>query len=108
MQLMYFVEDLGVQVIGGCCGTPPYRQPGGTGAGAQTGGTPLPLGSRQRRGCAPEPQLRACRLIDLWRPPYHPDNSFLIIGERLNASGSGCELLAEEDWDGLVSIAWAR
>ena len=35
------------------------------------------------------------------------DNSFLIIGERLNASGSRKvrELLAEEDWDGLVSVA---
>ncbi|MEX0587863.1 MAG: dihydropteroate synthase, partial [Cyanobium sp.] len=33
--------------------------------------------------------------------------SFLIIGERLNASGSKKvrELLAEEDWDGLVGVA---
>jgi len=23
MQLLHFVEDLGVQVIGGCCGTTP-------------------------------------------------------------------------------------
>jgi 5-methyltetrahydrofolate--homocysteine methyltransferase len=39
--------------------------------------------------------------------PYHQDNSFLIIGERLNASGSKKvrELLAEEDWDGLVGVA---
>jgi 5-methyltetrahydrofolate--homocysteine methyltransferase len=39
--------------------------------------------------------------------PYLQDNSFLIIGERLNASGSKKvrELLAEEDWDGLVAVA---
>jgi 5-methyltetrahydrofolate--homocysteine methyltransferase len=39
--------------------------------------------------------------------PYHQDNSFLIIGERLNASGSRKvrELLAEEDWDGLIGVA---
>jgi 5-methyltetrahydrofolate--homocysteine methyltransferase len=39
--------------------------------------------------------------------PYHQDNSFLIIGERLNASGSKKvrELLNEEDWDGLVAVA---
>ena len=39
--------------------------------------------------------------------PYHQDNSFLIIGERLNASGSKKvrELLNAEDWDGLVAVA---
>ncbi|PSB67400.1 methionine synthase, partial [filamentous cyanobacterium CCP1] len=39
--------------------------------------------------------------------PYDQDNSFLIIGERLNASGSKkCrEMLNAEDWDGLVSLA---
>jgi 5-methyltetrahydrofolate--homocysteine methyltransferase len=39
--------------------------------------------------------------------PYLQDNSFLIIGERLNASGSKKvrDLLNEEDWDGLVAVA---
>jgi uncharacterized membrane protein len=39
--------------------------------------------------------------------PYQQDNSFLIIGERLNASGSKKvrELLNAEDWDGLVAVA---
>ena len=39
--------------------------------------------------------------------PYEQDNSFLIVGERLNASGSKkCrEMLNAEDWDGLVSLA---
>ncbi|RMF69120.1 MAG: methionine synthase, partial [Cyanobacteria bacterium J069] len=39
--------------------------------------------------------------------PYDQDNSFLIIGERLNASGSKKvrELLNAEDWDGLVAVA---
>ena len=39
--------------------------------------------------------------------PYLQDNSFLIIGERLNAGGSKKvrELLNEEDWDGLVAVA---
>jgi 5-methyltetrahydrofolate--homocysteine methyltransferase len=39
--------------------------------------------------------------------PYHQDQSFLIIGERLNASGSKKvrELLNAEDWDGLVAVA---
>jgi 5-methyltetrahydrofolate--homocysteine methyltransferase len=39
--------------------------------------------------------------------PYFQENSFLIIGERLNASGSKKvrDLLNEEDWDGLVAVA---
>src|SRR5947207_3840923 len=39
--------------------------------------------------------------------PYRHDTSFLIIGERVNASGSKKmrDLLNSEDWDGLVSLA---
>jgi 5-methyltetrahydrofolate--homocysteine methyltransferase len=39
--------------------------------------------------------------------PYQQDNSFLIVGERLNASGSKKvrELLNADDWDGLMAIA---
>jgi 5-methyltetrahydrofolate--homocysteine methyltransferase len=39
--------------------------------------------------------------------PYDQDNSFLIVGERLNASGSKkCRtMLNDEDWDGLVALA---
>ncbi len=42
--------------------------------------------------------------------PYIQDNSFLIVGEKLNASGSKkCrELLNVEDWDSLVSMAKAQ
>ena len=39
--------------------------------------------------------------------PYEQQTSFLIVGERTNASGSKkCrDLLNAEDWDGLVSLA---
>ena len=39
--------------------------------------------------------------------PYVQDSSFLIVGERVNASGSKKmrDLLNAEDWDGLVSLA---
>nr|MDQ2937280.1 methionine synthase [Acidobacteriota bacterium] len=39
--------------------------------------------------------------------PYLQDTSFLIVGERVNASGSKKmrDLLSAEDWDGLVSLA---
>jgi len=107
MQLLHFVEDLGVQVIGGCCGTTPAH----IGALAELASELRPADRQVRQ---PEDQLgrpalryepAAASLYGV--TPYHQDNSFLIIGERLNASGSKKvrELLAKEDWDGLVAVA---
>lgn len=95
LALTRFVEEWGVQVIGGCCGTR-YEH------------------IRELAGIAQtlQPKIRQ----STWQPsaasiysaqPYDQDNSFLIVGERLNASGSKkCrDLLNAEDWDGLVSMA---
>jgi 5-methyltetrahydrofolate--homocysteine methyltransferase len=95
MALMHFVEDLGVQVIGGCCGTRPdhIQQL------AEIGKTLRP---KERH-----PQFEPSAASIYSAQPYEQDNSFLIVGERLNASGSKkCrDLLNGEDWDGLVSLA---
>ena len=42
-----------------------------------------------------------------FQQPYTQDASFLIVGERVNASGSKKmrDLLEAEDWDGLVNLA---
>ncbi len=95
MALMKFVEDWGVQVIGGCCGTRPEHIQ----ALAEIGNTLTP---KQRQ---PEFEPSAASIYSA--QPYIQDNSFLIVGERLNASGSKkCrDLLNAEDWDGLVSLA---
>jgi 5-methyltetrahydrofolate--homocysteine methyltransferase len=128
MALMHFVEDLGVQVIGGCCGTRPdhIQQL----AELSTTLTPKERPTRGMRAedgemkdatdlsslilhpssfPSPRPLLSytpsAASIYSA--QPYDQDNSFLIIGERLNASGSKkCrDLLNAEDWDGLVSLA---
>ncbi|MFN5161257.1 MAG: methionine synthase [Cyanobacteriota bacterium] len=107
MQLLHFVEDLGVQVIGGCCGTTPAH----IAALAELAADLRPADRQVRQPVDQQgrPALRyepaAASLYGV--TPYHQDNSFLIIGERLNASGSKKvrELLAEEDWDGLVAVA---
>ncbi|MBP5973340.1 methionine synthase [Brasilonema sp. CT11] len=98
MSLMHFVEDLGVQVIGGCCGTRP-------GHIQQLAEIAKELTPKVRH---PELEPAAASIYNI--QPYEQDNSFLIIGERLNASGSKkCrELLNAEDWDGLVSMARAQ
>ncbi|MGA1408942.1 MAG: methionine synthase [Prochlorotrichaceae cyanobacterium] len=130
--LTRFVEDWGVQVIGGCCGTRPehiqslaeigqtlkprersVRKPTSPTASPSQEGKPTPNPSQEGEITSnlvdPRPALNyAPAAASIYAAqPYDQDNSFLIIGERLNASGSKKvrELLNEEDWDGLVSIA---
>jgi 5-methyltetrahydrofolate--homocysteine methyltransferase len=98
MALMHFVEDLGVQVIGGCCGTRPEHI-------QQLAEIAQSLKPKIRQHTL-EPAAASIYTTQ----PYDQDNSFLIVGERLNASGSKkCrDLLNAEDWDGLVSMARAQ
>ena len=95
MALMRFVEDFGVQVIGGCCGTryDHIREL------SEIGKTLTP----KIREISWEPSAASIYTAQ----PYEQENSFLIVGERLNASGSKkCrDLLNAEDWDGLVAMA---
>jgi 5-methyltetrahydrofolate--homocysteine methyltransferase len=115
MALLNFVEDLGVQVIGGCCGTRPDHI-------HQLSELSKTLKPKERPIRIPRWELNGNAVKDDPRPafnyppaaasiylaqPYDQDNSFLLVGERLNASGSKKvrELLNEEDWDGLVAVA---
>ncbi len=95
MALMHFVEDLGVQIVGGCCGT---RFDHIKALAEMT----HDLNPKERH---PHYEPSAASIYST--QPYIQDNSFLIVGERLNASGSKkCRtLLNEEDWDSLVSLA---
>ncbi|MBD2423161.1 methionine synthase [Cyanobium sp. FACHB-13342] len=107
MQLLHFVEDLGVQVIGGCCGTTPAHIGALAELAAELHAAPRPVRTPQTQHERPLLQVEPSAASIYGTTPYHQDNSFLIIGERLNASGSKKvrELLAEEDWDGLVAVA---
>ena len=103
MQLMNFIYDFKVQLIGGCCGTTPehikhlssiideitYNERSNK------------IGNNNLSGYIPS----ASSIYN--SVPYKQDNSILIVGERLNASGSKKvrELLNNDDWDGLVAIA---
>ena len=105
MQLMHFVEDLGVQVIGGCCGTTPahIQALSEISTELKPAHRPTRTAHQERESLGYEPAAASI----YGATSYHQDNSFLIIGERLNASGSKKvrELLNEEDWDGLVAVA---
>lgn len=95
MALMHFIEDLGVQVIGGCCGTKPGHI------------QQLAEIAQELKPAIRKPILEPSAASIYTTQPYIQDNSFLIVGERLNASGSKkCrDLLNAEDWNGLVSMA---
>jgi 5-methyltetrahydrofolate--homocysteine methyltransferase len=94
-ELAHFARDLGVNIVGGCCGTTPAHLR----AVVEAVRDLMPL----RREV---PRTAAASSI-FSQQPYRQDTSFLIIGERVNASGSKKmrDLLNAEDWDGLVSLA---
>lgn len=94
--MLRFIEQDGVNLVGGCCGTTPehIRQV----AEAVQGRAPA------KRSL----EIPAASCTSLYSPvEYRQDNSVLIIGERMNASGSRKfkKLLEEEDWDGVVALA---
>ena len=122
MALMHFVEDLGVQVIGGCCGTRPdhiaqlaeIAKELHPKARSVRSSTDVDQSSDQAEISSsalrdPRPALDYVpSAASIYSPQaYDQDNSFLIVGERLNASGSKkCRtMLNDEDWDGLVALA---
>ena len=103
MQLMNFIYDFNVQLIGGCCGTTPEHIKYLSSIideiidNERTNNN----GKKIPSGFIPS----ASSIYN--SVPYKQDNSILIVGERLNASGSKKvrELLNIDDWDGLVAIA---
>ncbi len=95
-QLIHFAKDFGVNVVGGCCGTTPSH---------------LKLVVEAMKQISPK-ERNVGKLVPAassiyFQQPYVQDSSFLIVGERVNASGSKKmrDLLNAEDWDGLVSLA---
>jgi 5-methyltetrahydrofolate--homocysteine methyltransferase len=90
-----FINEHGVQVVGGCCGatTEHVRQL----AEAAKDLTPAPRHPKHEDGAA--------SIFNF--VPFHQDASFLIIGERTNANGSKKfrEAMLEADWDSCVRMA---
>jgi 5-methyltetrahydrofolate--homocysteine methyltransferase len=90
-----FVGELGVSVIGGCCGTTPEHLAAVVEACADL--TPAPR--------HPEPEHGAASIYT--QVPFTQDTSFLVIGERTNANGSKKfrDAMLEGDWDTCVAMA---
>src|SRR5256885_391805 len=87
-QLVHFAGDFGANIVGGCCGTTPAH-------------LKLVVEAMQRitpkqRGAKTTPAASSIYS----QQPYLQDASFLIVGERVNASGSKKmrDLPNAEDW----------
>jgi 5-methyltetrahydrofolate--homocysteine methyltransferase len=93
-----FITDLGVSVVGGCCGTTPEHL-------RKVVEVCGPLEPARR-----EPTYEAGATSIYSFVPFHQDTSFLIIGERTNANGSKKfrESMLEADWDACVAMAKAQ
>lgn len=91
----HHVVDLGIGIVGGCCGTTPEHLRHVVEAVRN-----LEVPRRQVR---PEPSVTS-----IYTPvPIAQDNSFLIIGERTNANGSKAfrEAMLAGDWDTCTKMA---
>jgi 5-methyltetrahydrofolate--homocysteine methyltransferase len=89
-----FVTEMGVGVIGGCCGTTPGHL-------AAVVEKIRPLTPVERN---PETEPSAASIYS--QVPFDQDTSFLIIGERANANGSRAfkDALLAEDIEGCVAV----
>ncbi|MCC6580859.1 MAG: methionine synthase [Phycisphaeraceae bacterium] len=95
-QTARFVEEFGVGIVGGCCGTTPQH----------IAELVRLVGDRAPKTLAK--QLQAPGVASLFGPvEYRQQTTILNIGERTNASGSRAfkKMLEAEDWDAMVSLA---
>ncbi len=94
-QVEHFAKDFGANIVGGCCGTSFEH---------------LKLVVEMMEKISPKERngkITPSASSIYFQQPYTQDNSFLIVGERVNASGSKKmrDLLEAENWDGLVNLA---
>ena len=90
-----FVDDYGISLVGGCCGTTPEHL---SAVVIKVSGKPI-----AKRN--PELEPGASSLYQY--VPFRQDKTYLAIGERTNANGSRAfrDALLAEDWEKCVEIA---
>ena len=93
--LSNFVDDYGVGLIGGCCGTTPEHL---AEVVTKIHGRKVP-----ERKLTKEPGASSLYQF----VPFRQDQTYMAIGERTNANGSKAfrDALIAEDWDACVEIA---
>lgn len=90
-----FVNEFGISIVAGCCGTTPEM----FAEAIRVIGRPRPR---------PRPTTYEPAVSSLYTSvPIEQETSFLVVGERTNATGSRAfrDLLLAEDIDGMVALA---
>ena len=92
-----FVDDFGLSIVGGCCGTTPEH----------LGKLKAAVDGRPVKWHHKTPVDPAATSLFSTTDYRQQGNSLMNIGERLNASGSRKfkRLLEEENWDEMISLA---
>ncbi|MFI5252290.1 MAG: methionine synthase [Bacteroidota bacterium] len=92
--MTHFVKDLGVSVVGGCCGTTKEHLKKLVDVAGNL--TPIERKWEFTHGSSSIYQAM----------PFHIDPAPIMVGERTNANGSKQfkELLAREEWEGMVAM----
>ncbi len=96
-----FVHEFGTAIVGGCCGTTPEMLAAAARAAGRERTRPAPW-------LANDPHGEAGSCSSLYTTvPFKQDTSFLVVGERINATGSRAfrDLLLAQDLDGIVALA---
>jgi 5-methyltetrahydrofolate--homocysteine methyltransferase len=90
-----FVDQYGISLIGGCCGTTP----------AHLAAVVSMVSGRVTPTRVPQKEDGASSLYQF--VPFKQDNAYLAIGERTNANGSRAfrDALITEDWQTCIEIA---
>jgi len=90
-----FVDDYGISLVGGCCGTTP----------AHLAAVVEKISGKAIATRTPELDPGASSLYQY--VPFRQDKTYLAIGERTNANGSRAfrDALLAEDWEKCVEIA---
>jgi 5-methyltetrahydrofolate--homocysteine methyltransferase len=95
--MLRFVDEFGVNIVGGCCGTLPEHMKvlcQAVGEGRR---------NYRPRTVVTKPQISSL----ITATEVRQELSYLVVAERTNTNGSRQfkRLLQQEDWDGLVSMA---
>lgn len=90
-----FIDDYGISLVGGCCGTTP----------AHLSAVVNKVSGKEIHARTPSLEPGASSLYQY--VPFRQDKTYLAIGERTNANGSRAfrDALLAEDWEKCVEIA---
>jgi 5-methyltetrahydrofolate--homocysteine methyltransferase len=100
-----FVNEFGTNVVAGCCGTTPAMFKAAIDSIGRRAPEFRPSRSQFLRGERGEYEANVSSIYQ--SVPIEQDISFLVIGERTNATGSRAfrDLLLADDLDGIVALA---